>query len=72
MQVVVKTGGIPILLPIVEEEDNIRAMLDNIDGLLMSGGGGLSSQFANREILPGLAEQSPVRHEFDVQLVKLA
>lgn len=72
MQAVIKTGGIPILLPIVEGEDNIRAMLDNVDGLLMSGGGGMSSQFVNSELIPSLAEQSPVRHKFDLQLVKLA
>ena len=72
VQAVIKTGGIPILLPIVEGADNIRAMLDNVDGLLMSGGGGMSSQFANSELIPSLAEQSPVRHKFDLQLVKLA
>ncbi|CAA7603363.1 Peptidase C26 [Acididesulfobacillus acetoxydans] len=72
VQAVEKTGGIPILLPIVENEGSVRAMMDEVDGLLMSGGGGLPAKFTRDQTLPGLAEQNPIRHRFDVQIVKLA
>lgn len=72
VQAVEKTGGIPVLLPIVDNEETMRAMMDTADGLLMSGGGGLATKFTGSQTLPGLAEQNPIRHRFDVQIVKLA
>jgi len=72
VQAVEKTGGIPILLPIVDNEETMRVMMDNVDGLLMSGGGGLPAKFPASQILTGLAEQNPIRHRYDVQIVKLA
>ncbi|MDI6880298.1 MAG: gamma-glutamyl-gamma-aminobutyrate hydrolase family protein [Desulfitobacteriaceae bacterium] len=72
VRAVEKTGGIPVLLPIVENEETIRIMMNKVDGLLMSGGGGLSERFRDANLLPSLAEQSSIRHSFDVQIVKLA
>lgn len=72
IQAIEKMGGVPLLLPIVEKEDLIQTMIEQVDGLLMSGGGNLSASFSESSKLPGLAEQSPVRHRFDVRIAKLA
>ncbi|WP_206812355.1 gamma-glutamyl-gamma-aminobutyrate hydrolase family protein [Paradesulfitobacterium ferrireducens] len=72
IQAIEKMGGVPLLLPIVEKEDLIEMMIDQVDGLLMSGGGNLSTEFSDPSKLPGLAEQSPIRHRFDVRIAKLA
>ncbi|MHB1405588.1 MAG: gamma-glutamyl-gamma-aminobutyrate hydrolase family protein [Desulfitobacteriaceae bacterium] len=72
VQAIEKASGLPLLLPIVDSEDLITSMIDKIDGLLMSGGGGLHPRFANSDKLPGLGEQSPIRHKFDLVLVQKA
>ena len=39
MQSVLRAGGIPVLLPEVEDEATAKAMIDHLDGLLLAGGG---------------------------------
>ena len=39
MQSVLRAGGIPVLLPEVEDEETAKAILDRLDGLLLAGGG---------------------------------
>ncbi|KLU61950.1 putative glutamine amidotransferasec [Peptococcaceae bacterium CEB3] len=72
VQAIEKAGGIPVLLPIVDAAETVRSLLAKVDGLLMSGGGGLPAKFSADETLPDLAQQNPIRHRFDVRLVELA
>lgn len=72
VQAVERMGGVPLLLPIVDQYEVIEEMMGKVDGLLMSGGGGLSTAWADPNNLPDLRTQSPVRHDFDVHLVRLA
>ena len=39
MQSVLRAGGIPVLLPEIEDEETAKAILDRLDGLLLAGGG---------------------------------
>lgn len=72
IEAVENNGGIPVLLPIVSDETIIDDYLKIIHGLLMTGGGGLHPKFAGVDPLPGLEQQNPVRHRFDLRLVKRA
>lgn len=65
------SGGIAQLIP-HSPKSGIPEMLDLYDGLLLSGGGGLPPHIAQMEKLPGLYEQNPVRHEFDLALTEAA
>lgn len=50
MQSVLRAGGIPVLLPEVEDEATAKAMIDHLDGLLLAGGGDvLPSPIRRRE-----------------------
>ncbi len=80
MQAVIKAGGMPVLMPVVEEMDLLREMFRRIDGLLMTGGdpeyramtvektarGGCNVN------LPDLKTQNPRRHAFDLALCVMA
>lgn len=33
------SGGVPVILPLMTDEDVIRVLIDNLDGILLSGGG---------------------------------
>ena len=35
---VLRAGGIPVMVPIADEEDDIEAVLDTLDGFILVGG----------------------------------
>lgn len=46
---IIKAGGIPIMLPIAEKED-LEALLDYIDGLLITGGNDVNPSLYNQSV----------------------
>ncbi len=38
VQAIVSAGGVPLLLPAIDDEESIKAQLKQVDGLLLSGG----------------------------------
>jgi len=70
-QAVYDSGGMPQIIPLLPLPE-VAQILDLYDGLLLTGGGGLLPHVEVMEVLPGLFEQNPLRHEFDLRLVKLA
>lgn len=68
------SGGIPLLIPPVFEEaqfeESIQQILNKVDGLLLTGGGG-GNRFS-RENLPSLAKQQPTRYQFERNLIESA
>lgn len=65
-------GGVPVLLPIINNKEDIKEYLNNIDGLIFSGG---------EDILPAIYEENPInelraisteRDFFEIELFKLA
>ena len=63
-------GGIPILLPTTTHADTIRAYVDMVDGLVLSGGGDISPEFMGVEPAPGLGAVDPIRDEFEIELAR--
>jgi len=60
------SGGLPIVLPIVEGEELARQQMTCVDGLLLSGGNDLSPIFYHEEPMKGLGvvRTDRDRHEF--------
>ncbi|WNF36126.1 gamma-glutamyl-gamma-aminobutyrate hydrolase family protein [Bacillaceae bacterium IKA-2] len=71
IEAIKKSGGIPLLIPIMEKEDLLQ-VFNQISGLLLTGGGGLLPHIKKRSRLPSLYEQNPIRHQFDKLLANLA
>jgi putative glutamine amidotransferase len=74
VEAIALSGGIPLMIPPVFEEDqleaSIRQILEKVDGLLLTGGGG-GNRFS-RENLPNLADQQPTRYTFERKLIEAA
>lgn len=49
IKAVVKAGGIPIIIPIMENKENIYRYLDIVDGIIFTGGGDISAQYFGEE-----------------------
>lgn len=71
-------GGLPLLIPILQtyDEDNIKNIVDKIDGLLLTGGEDIHPKFYKMGDFPNeehaLMKRDPKRDSFELALLKEA
>ncbi|MCG8473443.1 MAG: gamma-glutamyl-gamma-aminobutyrate hydrolase family protein [Desulfobacterales bacterium] len=65
-------GGLPLLLPITSDTDEVFEYLDTLDGLLLSGGEDLSPLLYGENPLPQVQDICPQRDGFEIPLVQEA
>jgi len=66
-----RAGGLPVILAPVSDKD-VPAIVDRIDGLLLSGGGDVEPQRYGEEPHPTLNRTSAARDEFEIALAREA
>lgn len=67
-QVVIDLGHIPILIPIIEDDAILDCLLNDLDGVFISGGGpGLKT---HQRVWP-LKNQNPRRYDFEENLINM-
>ncbi|MDA1049234.1 MAG: gamma-glutamyl-gamma-aminobutyrate hydrolase family protein [Planctomycetota bacterium] len=64
-------GGIPIILPPLEEESDIEPILDRLDGFVMIGGQDLDPRRDGFMLHPTVRHLEPRRETFDRKLIRL-
>lgn len=69
---VIVNGAIPFILPFTEEEDVIDAYINQIDGLILSGGHDLDPRRYGEETKAKLGQIYPARDNFDFRLLEKA
>ncbi len=69
---VLEAGGLPFILPTVSDEAVISALLDQIDGLLLSGGGDVDPAHYGEQRVPDCGEPNARRDEFELRITKMA
>lgn len=67
-----KSGGIPLLLPIVSEEEMCHELLSLLDGIVFTGGHDLSPYVYGEDALAKIGEMDPTRDVSDVMMLKMA
>lgn len=67
-----KAGGIPILLPCLTDENDIRAHLTLLDGLVISGGPDADPRYFGEEPASGLGAVNPAMDAYEVPLIQKA
>jgi len=65
-------GGIPILIPILENQQDIRRVLEIVDGVLLIGGHDIDPKFYGQKKHKNTKLLLKDRNIFDMQLAKLA
>lgn len=69
---VLKAGGTPILIPIMETEEILKQIVSMLDGLILIGGEDVHPHYYNEEPIAELGEVNEVRDVYDFALIRLA
>lgn len=69
---VVRVGGIPLMLPPMDNEVDLHRVLDMLDGLILVGGADLDPRRDGFMLHPSVRTLAPRRETFDRLLVRLA
>jgi len=69
IKAVLKSGGIPVVLPNLTNEEAIEKLAEKLDGLLVTGGGDIDPTLFNEEPHPGLGEITPDRDVFELAII---
>jgi putative glutamine amidotransferase len=69
---VAEAGGVPVVLPPVAGPRTAEALLDGMDGLLLSGGSDLDPGYYGEEAVPELGVTLPERDAFEMALLEHA
>lgn len=67
-----RAGSVPVLLPPMDEEDDIRRVLNTLDGLLFIGGADLDCRRDGYMLHPSMRLLDARREEFDRRLMDVA
>lgn len=65
-------GGIPLILPILQNQDQLKSQLDLIDGLLLCGGDDVHPEFYGEEPHLALGNTFTERDHHELRLIKYA
>lgn len=64
-------GGIPVVLPLTEDEQVLRQLANDVDGFLMTGGQDVSPALYGEERLDSCGEDLPVRDGMESRIFQL-
>jgi len=69
---VVMAGGAPVLLPVTTDIEALAAAVEQLDGLILSGGGDIDPAYLGEEPVPELGSTDAYRDEYDFIILRLA
>lgn len=69
---ILEAGGLPVILPTVSDDGIIDELLEQIDGLLLSGGGDVDPAYYGEEKAPECGEPNARRDDFELRITKKA
>lgn len=72
MESVLRAGGIPVLLPEIDNAETAAHMLDSLDGLLLAGGGDVAPVRYGEAQLPVCGEVDDKRDTFELLMIPMA
>lgn len=70
VQAIVQAGGIPVILPLVDDEQVNRAMYDRCDAILFAGGNDIDPSMFGEELHPTVKDISKLRDAVELRLMR--
>ena len=72
VQSILKAGGAPVLVPVINDIKALTTIVSSLDGLVMSGGGDINPLFLGEEPIPQLQDVDTFRDEYDFIILRIA
>jgi putative glutamine amidotransferase len=72
IQAIQYNGGAPIIIPAIQKKESLRAVLDRLEGLLLSGGPDINPKYYGEQPLTGLGETDEGLDQMELEAVRLA
>lgn len=69
---ILKAGGLPILIPVMEDDKSLDAILSLVDAVILIGGEDIHPNYFNEDPIPELGAVNDVRDVYDLALIRLA
>ena len=69
---VTKSGGIPFIIPIIDNDDDIKTQISYVDGVILSGGYDIDPIYWGEEISSKLERIFPRRDSNELKIIKYA
>ena len=70
-EAITKMGGLPLVIPPMEEADDLSAVLDLMDGMVMIGGADIDPRRDGFMTHPAIRTLEPRREDFDRMLIEM-
>lgn len=70
IEAVRRAGGIPVLLPLMLDMEEMEAVLARIDGVIVPGGGDVEPHRYHGSLHESLGGLDPMRDEFEINLIR--
>lgn len=67
---VLQAGGVPVILPNLLDSEHVERVANQIDGLLVTGGGDIDPTIFGEEPHPNLGSITPARDQFEIAIIK--
>lgn len=69
---VLRAGGAPVLIPALTDLSALTVLVEDLDGLIFTGGGDINPLFVSEEPVPALGEGDTFRDLYELRLLRLA
>jgi gamma-glutamyl-gamma-aminobutyrate hydrolase PuuD len=69
---VLSVDGIPVIIPLMYEDDRIVELLKSLDGIIFTGGEDFDPSYYNEPAIPNVNRINAPRDVFDIKLLRLA
>ena len=69
---VLQVGGLPVVVPLMYDDDKIVELLNTLDGIIFTGGEDFDPSYYNERPIPQMGKINASRDEFDIKLLHLA
>lgn len=67
-----EAGGVPIVIPVNTDKENIRIQIETVNGVIISGGIDVNPILYNEDPVKELGEIHPDIDDFDIEAIKVA
>ena len=69
---VLQVGGLPVVIPLMYDDEKIVELLNSLDGIIFTGGEDFDPSYYNERPIPQMGKINAPRDEFDINLLRLA